>query len=518
MRPASAASARHATTAVAELLAAHVAARHDDDQAALQRLLALARSGTHRDFAPPSQAAMLLLLARLINPVENGETVLCALALARRCLLAGGAAATAPTLLASARLQWLLWLRTDPRFALALHRPALDESARASLLLDLHKDASALQAWGRAGDAAALAAARLWKSIVAAATRRDGRGLHAALERFAGHNGVACAASRLDAHHAVAGALVVLGQVADANAILGRALIETQGCCRDERLFRTRLVSIIAAAQGDTTLALEHYRAYVLETSQHMALLGPLLRTVGHLLTAWSRHVQDAAPSDRPAHLDLALALYAQEAAEPSLATVAALAGVSERMLRSAFRRHLQIGPKDFSLQMRLQAVRCYADAGLAARLPVADLASRFGFRHAGRFSAQFRRRFGHGPLSRGMASADGSATGQAMAPAEVSEDTGLRQGAGTRTAGARSRARWALVPRRALPPQPALRGWRANGASPPGRTRQGDELTRPACTARPDGAADVAEHACCPPDAVEGGSARLKTGPAMPS
>ena len=97
-----------------------------------------------------------------------------------------------------------------------------------------------------------------------------------------------------------------------------------------------------------------------------------------------------------------------------SLADVCEHAGVSARALQYAFRQHRGHGPMEFLRNARLDGVRealldARREAAPAATstgaVRVSDIASRYGFQHAGRFAADYRLRFGEAPsqtLTRG--------------------------------------------------------------------------------------------------------------------
>jgi AraC-like DNA-binding protein len=81
-----------------------------------------------------------------------------------------------------------------------------------------------------------------------------------------------------------------------------------------------------------------------------------------------------------------------------SIERTALSVGVSARRLREAFRVHLGCSPKCFEQRARLDAARAYIGSGQAAEHRISDIAARFGFSHAGRFSALYRQAYGRGP------------------------------------------------------------------------------------------------------------------------
>ncbi len=77
---------------------------------------------------------------------------------------------------------------------------------------------------------------------------------------------------------------------------------------------------------------------------------------------------------------------------------ICALIGVPERTLRLCCQEHLGMGPKQFLLTRRMHLVhRALSSVGLEST-SVSAVASRYGFWHFGRFSAQYRSMFGESP------------------------------------------------------------------------------------------------------------------------
>ncbi|GAA2211710.1 hypothetical protein GCM10009850_071700 [Nonomuraea monospora] len=102
-----------------------------------------------------------------------------------------------------------------------------------------------------------------------------------------------------------------------------------------------------------------------------------------------------------PVVLRLATAYIEEHYAEPdlSLARIAAAACATPRAVQYAFRRHHDITPMGYVRRVRLAAA--HADllaADPAAGATVSAIAARWGFYHLGRFSAYYRRVYGHTP------------------------------------------------------------------------------------------------------------------------
>ena len=95
-----------------------------------------------------------------------------------------------------------------------------------------------------------------------------------------------------------------------------------------------------------------------------------------------------------------ATAFIDDHAAEPiGLTEIAHAARLSPRAMQDAFRRHLESTPTTYLRQVRLRRAQQelrVADPGAGAT--VADVATRWGFAHHGRFAASYRREFGCSP------------------------------------------------------------------------------------------------------------------------
>lgn len=131
------------------------------------------------------------------------------------------------------------------------------------------------------------------------------------------------------------------------------------------------------------------------------SVIGALLYAVGH-----PYRDELAGPPRLPRSSTTREAIELMEA-EPEVDwTVVDLArrvGVTSRGLQDAFARHVGTPPMTYLRQVRLR--RAHADllAADPARTSVADIASRWGFAHLGRFAAAYRQRYGCAP-SRSLA------------------------------------------------------------------------------------------------------------------
>ena len=78
-------------------------------------------------------------------------------------------------------------------------------------------------------------------------------------------------------------------------------------------------------------------------------------------------------------------------------ADMAELAGTSVRRLQEGFRQYVGRSPSECLLDIRLS--RAHEDLkALGSSVTVSEVAARWGFTHAGRFSAAYRRRYGKSP------------------------------------------------------------------------------------------------------------------------
>jgi AraC-like DNA-binding protein len=90
--------------------------------------------------------------------------------------------------------------------------------------------------------------------------------------------------------------------------------------------------------------------------------------------------------------------LTAHLSAPVSLADVALVAGMSVRSLERAFRRQYGMGAIAFLRSRRFEAARRALAAASSEGQTVTEIALFYGFSHLGRFSTDYRRRFGESP------------------------------------------------------------------------------------------------------------------------
>lgn len=81
-----------------------------------------------------------------------------------------------------------------------------------------------------------------------------------------------------------------------------------------------------------------------------------------------------------------------------SITDVASATGVAVRSLQSSFQKHAGMSPLSFLRQVRLHRVRAELRAADPTTTAVADVATRWGFHHLGRFAGSYASTFGELP------------------------------------------------------------------------------------------------------------------------
>ena len=124
------------------------------------------------------------------------------------------------------------------------------------------------------------------------------------------------------------------------------------------------------------------------------AVLRALLIHRRHSHEGWMRRsLASPSPRDMTRAIDY---LEAHAAARPSLADLAAVAGVPTRTLSTHFVRFAGLSPARYGRRVRLQQARASLRDGTA--MSVAEAAAAAGFAHLGRFAAQYAAAFGEAP------------------------------------------------------------------------------------------------------------------------
>lgn len=83
---------------------------------------------------------------------------------------------------------------------------------------------------------------------------------------------------------------------------------------------------------------------------------------------------------------------------ELTVADIAEAVGVSLRALQEGFRRDLSTSPSAYLRDVRMERAHAQLRLGDPTRTTVTEIAHRCGFVHLGRFSVEYRRRFGQSP------------------------------------------------------------------------------------------------------------------------
>jgi AraC-like DNA-binding protein len=95
-----------------------------------------------------------------------------------------------------------------------------------------------------------------------------------------------------------------------------------------------------------------------------------------------------------------AQAFIEANAAKPlTVVDIAKATGVGVRGLQQGFQRTLDMSPMRYLREVRLREAHRELLAADPAATTVGDVAAKWGFRHQGRFAAEYRRRYGYGPL-----------------------------------------------------------------------------------------------------------------------
>jgi AraC-like DNA-binding protein len=118
------------------------------------------------------------------------------------------------------------------------------------------------------------------------------------------------------------------------------------------------------------------------------------------LLIVGTEPTDGTARESGPASLRAAIDYLRANASDPlTVADIAAAGGCSVRALQEGFRRRLATTPMAYLEGVRLAGAHADLLAADAARETVNDVAWRWGFTHAGRFAATYRRHYGVRPF-----------------------------------------------------------------------------------------------------------------------
>ena len=127
-----------------------------------------------------------------------------------------------------------------------------------------------------------------------------------------------------------------------------------------------------------------------------------LLWTLLHVLPSnYSAELSIESPQPSTSYLDASKTISTSTARHSlTLADLAEVAGVSGRTLLEGFRRHRGISPMRLLKTARLDRARGELLRADPDRDSVTRVALRWGFQHLGRFSIEYKRRFGESPSS----------------------------------------------------------------------------------------------------------------------
>ena len=164
------------------------------------------------------------------------------------------------------------------------------------------------------------------------------------------------------------------------------------------------LTSVETLGMRALLLLLERMQVRLPDVHTADDLFFPLLEEIMsyQLLSVWPRRpAAEAASGGSPtaAHVRSAVDYIEAHLAMPfRLADVAAVAGVSVRMLQISFKRELSMTPLEFIIERRLQQVHRDLCSEAHRDRSIAELGRRWGFSHMSDFAQRYRRRFGCTP------------------------------------------------------------------------------------------------------------------------
>ncbi|MDC9581538.1 AraC family transcriptional regulator [Xenorhabdus sp. PR6a] len=135
---------------------------------------------------------------------------------------------------------------------------------------------------------------------------------------------------------------------------------------------------------------------------QHKLITSQIEQLISVTLLSTHQHNYSETPANhrcsiRPRHVRRVQEYLQAHAHEPiTVEQLAQVAGVSLRSLYSGFKEFLNISPMQYLRDLRMEHVRTELLAGEAAS--VTGVALRWGFAHMGRFSAEYKARYGETP------------------------------------------------------------------------------------------------------------------------
>lgn len=369
---------------------------------AIRAVLSLAKSARFQQLEQDSQARAYALTAYLLQWFDPGTSVIDSFALADRAWAMAGA--TPPVaygvLRAQSALDGVLWSSDALRGLL----PAT-ASARTPIEPQLEhwtRQLHQLQCTIASVSGAAVrhrAELAVLESLHRALTTRDPTQAMGAL--FALHeSGLNCHELAFETRYRTAGVLLMLNQARLAEGVLANLSFHSASQLPvPQQLLILHLQSRVALANGDFHEALSSYQRYASSSWRELAYITPGLREDLAFFQASARGLAaNRVERAQPAFVDHALALVESDPAHATVAGLAERVGISDRALRAAFVAHLGVTPKEFITRARLDAAHRSITSGECPDESIAEVAARFGFTHAGRFSSLYRARFGHRP------------------------------------------------------------------------------------------------------------------------
>jgi AraC-like DNA-binding protein len=168
------------------------------------------------------------------------------------------------------------------------------------------------------------------------------------------------------------------------------------------------LVAPAMATAWGATLRHVHYQAFVADSALALPLLlaqtrrqlaVTMLAAFPGVLTRPADPPATAPSPPLPRAVQLAVRYMESHAQSPiTQRDVAAAAGIGVRALQLAFRRHLGTTPHEYLRKVRLERAHRELREPDGSTGSIADVAARWGFAHAGRFSRYHRELFGTSP------------------------------------------------------------------------------------------------------------------------
>ncbi|ASY65764.1 Transcriptional regulator, AraC family (plasmid) [Sinorhizobium sojae CCBAU 05684] len=153
-----------------------------------------------------------------------------------------------------------------------------------------------------------------------------------------------------------------------------------------------RLAQVMAQSLGPDTVVegMPHTLDHLSKT-----LISLLVDTIPHRFSA-SLSQGEWLPS--PRHVKRAIEfMHANLSSALSIGQIAEAAGIGIRSQQEGFRRFKGTSPTSYLTQLRMEAVHRELMEGVL-EVSISEIARKWGFRHMGRFSSDYRKSYGHAP------------------------------------------------------------------------------------------------------------------------